>query len=135
MSKPWTKTVRDRWPGTNKPIPGGLDLYTCDSHHYKDLAASKLSIKADDPGAWHMDQGMTEEQARHLCVETLDERFLWQNPQGKPEHYWDSACLAILASDLLQLKFRQQPETAPAPPPKRETKPNPYTGGRAVFGR
>lgn len=135
MSKPWTKTVRDRWPGTNKPIPGGLDLYTCDSHHYKDLVASKLAIKADDPGAWHLDRDCTEEQARHLCVEVKDERFLWQNPAGRPEHYWDSAVLSFIASDLLQLKFRAKPAETPRPAPKKQPQPNPYTGGRTIFGR
>jgi phage terminase large subunit GpA-like protein len=131
---PVTKTVIDRYPGTNVPIPGGVVLYTCDSHHFKDQVASKLAIKGDDPGAWHMDGSFSEEQAAHLCAEYRDDRGLWQCPGNKPNHYWDSAVLSIIAADLLQLKFLAKPVEQPAPPPKKAAV-NPYTGGRTLFGR
>jgi len=131
---PYTITKIDRYPGTNVPIPGGVTLYTCDSHHFKDKVAAKLAVAAGATGGWHFDQGMTEEQATHLCAEYRDERHLWQCPKNKPNHYWDSGVLSIIASDLLQLKFRQKPEPPPAPTPKKETA-NPYTGGRQMFGR
>lgn len=133
--KPYSDSKVDRYPGTSKPIPGGVVLYTCDSHYYKDRSAAKLAIKPDDPGAWHMEQDMTEEQARQMCVEIRDERGLWQNPGKRPNHYWDAAVLAVIASDLLQLKFRIKPAEVPPPQPKRTTRPNPYTGGRPLFGR
>lgn len=131
---PMTLTKVDRYPGTSKAIPGGVTLYTCDSHYFKDRLAAKLVIKSDDPGTWHMHKDFTEEQARHLCVEYRDERGLWEQPKGKPQHYWDAAFLSIIGADLLQLKFRKPVALPVAAPQKKETF-NPYTGGRTFFGR
>ena len=133
-SSPFTTTRQDHYPGSNRPIPGGVTLYTCDSHYFKDLVSSKLSIKPGDPGAWHMDQGFTPEQAQHLCAEYRDDRGLWQCPRGRANHHWDSAVMAVVASDILKLKFWPKPETA-APKPQKPKKANPYTGGRPLFGR
>ena len=132
-SSPFTTTRVDHYPGSNRPIPGGVTLYTCDSHYYKDLVSSKLSIKPSDPGAWHMDQGFTQEQAQQLCAEYRDGRGLWQCPSGRANHHWDSAVMAVVASDILKLKFWPKPETA-APKPIKPKKANPYTGGRPLFG-
>lgn len=132
-STPWTKSKIDRYPGTDKPIPGGVMLYTCDTHHYKDLLAAKLAISADDPGAWHLHKDVTDELARHLCVEYKDERGLWQQPRNRPQHYWDAAMMAIVAADLLQLKFRQQTAAAVQAVERKKTV-NPFTGGRQLFG-
>lgn len=132
-SSPFTTTRQDHYPGSNRPIPGGVTLYTCDSHYFKDLVSSKLSIKPGDPGAWHMDQGFTAEQAQHLCAEYRDDRGLWQCPRGRANHHWDSAVMAVVASDILKLKFWPKPETA-APKPQKPKKANPYTGGRPLFG-
>lgn len=138
-------TYPDRYPGTNLPL-SGVALYICDSHYYKDIAASKLAISRDDPGAWQFDAGFTAEQARHLCAEYRDERELWQCPPRKPNHYWDSAVLAIIASEILGCKFQPRPPdqtpvsgagqpaplaTRPQLPPR--THRNPYTGGRRLF--
>lgn len=161
---PYTVTRPDRYPGTNIAIPGGVPLYTCDSHFYKDAVAAKLQIKPADPGAWHLDAGATLEQAAHLCSEYRDERGLWQCPPNRPNHYWDAMVMSYIASDILQCKFYPKPaEQAPSPrglppqagggvprpevatpappqPPRPAPQPrpaasrNPYTGGRIVFG-
>jgi hypothetical protein len=81
-----------------------------------------------------MDQGFTQEQAQHLCAEYRDDRGLWQCPRGKVNHHWDSAVMAVVASDILKLKFWPKPETT-APKPTKPKKANPYTGGRPLFGR
>lgn len=130
---PYTITKVDHYPGTKKPIPGGVTLYTCDSHYFKDKASSKLKIKPDDPGAWHMDGGFNHDEASHLCAEFRDERGLWQCPKHKPNHLWDCAFMSIIASDLMQIKFMVKPD-APAPKPIKPKKANPYTGGRPLFG-
>jgi phage terminase large subunit GpA-like protein len=133
--KPYSKTVIDTYPGTSKKIPGGVVLYTCDSHYYKDLAAAKLAVKADDPGALHLHAETTEEIAAHLCAEVVDERGLWQNPGKKPEHYWDSLYMSDIAADILQLKFRQRQPAAAKQKPKTPATANPFTGGRVLYGR
>ena len=93
---PYTITTVDRYPGTSKKLPGGVSLYTCDSHYYKDQLAAKLAIKPDDPGAWHLYQEFSQEYAHHCTTEVVDERGLWILPgKGLPNHLWDSAFMAI----------------------------------------
>lgn len=114
-SAPHTLSRPDRYPGTNIPIPGGVPLYICDTNFYKDAVAAKLQVKPGDPGAWHMDAGLTLEQAAHICAEYRDERDTWQCPSGRPNHYWDAAVMSYIASDILQCKLYQRPADSPAP--------------------
>ena len=140
---PYTVTTVDRYPGTSKKLPCGVSLYTCDSHYYKDLLSAKLAIKADDPGAWHLYRkqdehyvdGFSEEYARHLTAEVTDERNLWFNPNKKtPNHLWDSGFMSIIGWDVSQMRYRVKPEIAPQPVAKKKQTPNPFTGGRQLFG-
>ena len=41
--------------------------------------------------------------------------------------------MAVVASDILKLKFWPKPETT-APKPTKPKKANPYTGGKPLFG-
>lgn len=132
---PYTITTIDRYPGTSKPIPGGLRLYTCDSHYYKDMLSGKLTISHDDPGAIHLHHLTSEEVANHLCAESVDERNLWQNPGKKANHLWDCAFMALIGADILQLKYRAKPVEQVQAAPKKTPGPNPYTGGRVLYGR
>lgn len=114
-ANPKTKTVIDRYPGTNTPIPGGLDLWICDTHHYKDQLAGKLKIKKDDPGACLFSKDTTEDFATQMCAEYVDARRMWQCPKGKANHYWDTEVMALIAADMLQLKFTSAPNQQPLP--------------------
>lgn len=132
---PYTVTTVDRYPGTNRKLPGGLSLYTCDSHHYKDQLAAKLAISPDDPGCWRLPADFSREHACHLTAEVVDQRGLWQLPGHAANHLWDCAFMALIGWDILQMKYWPRTEqTAPARPeqPKRTTAPNPYTGGRPI---
>ncbi len=135
--RPYTTTKVDRYPGTEKPLPGGVILYTCDTHHYKDQVASKLAIKQEDPGSLHLHAAATEEFASHLCVEYVDERGLWQQPKGIRQDYWDTLIYSFIAADLMQLKFRNKVDQDPLIKIEKKTekkeKVNPYTGGRSFF--
>ncbi|MGE4544205.1 MAG: terminase gpA endonuclease subunit [Pedobacter sp.] len=107
-TQPVTVSRIDRFPGDNKPIPGGLNLYHIDTHFHKDQLANKLQIDPSDPGALVLHSGYSldqltalhrdpngkqahnlEEYARQMCVEYRDERGLWQCPDGKANHLWD----------------------------------------------
>ena len=107
-TQPVTVSRIDRFPGNNKPIPGGLNLYHIDTHFHKDQLANKLQIDQTDPGALVLHSGYThdqltalhrdpiskqahnlEEYARQMCVEYRDDRDLWQCPNGKANHLWD----------------------------------------------
>jgi len=132
--RPYSTSKVDVYPGTTKPIPGGVVLYTCDSHHYKDQLASKLAIKPEDPGAMHLHSAVTEEYASHMCVEFVDERGLWQQPRNKRQDYWDATVYSFIAADLLQLKFRKKGKREKEKGKGKEVAVNPYTGGRRLFG-
>lgn len=110
-ANPQTWSVIDRYPGTKQLIPGGVRLLTADSHYYKDLLAGSLKIAPDDPGAWHLLASVNEldergaDFAAQMCAEYVDERGMWQCPDGKANHYWDCSVLNIIAEDLLQIKY------------------------------
>ncbi len=105
---PKSSTVIDTYPGTKVRIPGGLVLWLCDTHHYKDLLAAKLRIKKDDPGAYHFHKDTTEDFARQMCAEYVDDRRLWQCPKNKANHYWDCSVMELVAADLMQLKYHER---------------------------
>jgi len=85
-------------------------LYICDTHHYKDQLATKLRLKPDNPGAYHLHMDTTEEFARQMCAEYVDDRRLWRCPNNKANHYWDCSVMELVAADLLQLKFYEPGE-------------------------
>lgn len=130
---PIVKTKIDRYPGGSTLIPGGVTLYTCDSHHYKDQVATKMAVSIDDPGAFRLHSGTTAEFCQHMCVEYVDDRGMWQQPRGKAQHYWDCVFMAGIAADVLQVKFWPKVERT-QPKPQKQVQANPYTGGRQLFG-
>jgi phage terminase large subunit GpA-like protein len=107
-ASPYTKTIIDRYPGTNVAIPGGVALYICDTHHYKDQLAAKLRIKPGDPGEYRFHQEMKQDFALQMCTEYVDDKRLWQCPKGKANHFWDCSVMELIASDLLQLKYQNR---------------------------
>ncbi len=106
-AKPYSLTTIDTYPGTNRLIPGGVQLAMCDTHHYKDQLASKLRIKPDDPGAWHLNSETTLQFAREMCAEYVNEKRLWVCPKNKANHFWDCSVMELVAVDLLQIKYFQ----------------------------
>ncbi len=108
-NKPWAKTVIDHYPGTRVPIPGGLDLYVCDTHHYKDDLAGRLRRKKDAAGAFLLDGDTTEQYIHEMCAEYTDDRGMWQCPKNRANHFWDCEVMALVGADLRQLKYIPDP--------------------------
>jgi phage terminase large subunit GpA-like protein len=108
-ANPRSKTNIDYYPGTKTPIPGGVELWICDSHFYKDQLAAKLRIAKDDPGAYLFHSGTTEEFAIQMCAEYVDGKRMWQCPKGKRNHYWDCSVLELIGAEMLNLKYIKQP--------------------------
>ncbi len=102
---PHTFTTIDTYPGTNRVIPGGVRLVNCDTHYYKDQLMTKLGIAADAPGAFHLHKDTTFEYARQMCAEYRDERQLWQCKKNRANHDWDCEMMALVAADILQIKY------------------------------
>lgn len=115
-ANPRTETIIDRYPGTRLPIPGGVRLIIADSHHYKDDLSRRLSIRPDDPGAWHLlaevqpDTPHGKDFVAQMCAEFVDERGNWKCPEGRANHYWDCSVLNLIAADILQIKYWKQQE-------------------------
>ncbi|MGI6655248.1 MAG: terminase gpA endonuclease subunit [Desulfobulbus sp.] len=109
---PYRRSIIDRYPGTSTPIPGGVELYLCDSGYYKDQLAGKLRIAPGDPGAYRFHAGTGREYATQMCCEYIDERNNWQCPPGRANHFWDCAVMELIAADLLYLKWESGPEPA-----------------------
>lgn len=135
-SQPVTVGKQDFYPGSNKQIPGGLNLYHLDTHFHKDMLANKLQIDPSDDGAWVLHSGYNlmqmmllgkqpgititnglEEYAKQMCAEYRDEKGLWQCPDGKDNHLWDCEQMAIaLANYLGFANMVSEKESAPEPP-------------------
>lgn len=104
METPYTVKRVDTYPGTNKPIPGGLRRYHLNSNYYKDKLFTKLGIAPADPGSFHLHAEVTEDYARQMVAEFINEKELWECPQGKANHYWDCEYLALAAADVLGIR-------------------------------
>lgn len=106
-ASPISKTVIDRYPGTKTAIPGGLELHICDSHHFKDQLSSKLRVKPDDPGAWHLTAEVNDAFASELCSEYIDDRRMWKCPKGRANHFWDTSAMELVGAHLLQFRYME----------------------------
>lgn len=106
MTQPWAFSKIDTYPGTNKVIPGGLQLLRADTNYFKNQLSGKLEIAAADPGAWHLCAETTEEWARHMCAEYIDEKTqYWECPESKANHGWDCSVYNLVAADVLRVKY------------------------------
>lgn len=110
MTHPVSSTKIDFYPGTKIPISGGLTLFLLNVTYFKDQLSMKLSIKPDDPGAWHLHSECTEEYAKQMTVEYRDDKGRWQCPKGKANHYWDIGVYRLALGEILQVKFWKRPE-------------------------
>ncbi len=124
MLKPFDFSKIDYYPtrdGSKKPIPGGLQLLRANVNYYKNSLSTLLEINPTDPGAWHLLATSTQDWARMLVAECLDEQGLWQCPKRKANHGWDCGVYNLVAADVRRIKYRQRPgEQAPAQPKKTQ---------------
>ena len=80
-----------------------------DATYYKDILAKKLDVNPEDPGAWHLNSETTEEWARHLCAEFVNDKGLWERIGSRPNHGLDCSVLNILAAEVLGVKYGERP--------------------------
>ena len=109
MVQPFRFSKVDVYPGTNKPIPGGVQLLIVNTIYYKDMLALKLQIAPGDPGAFHVHSEIGEDYAKQMVSEVKDEQTgLWKCPSGKDNHYWDCEVLNLVAADILGVRYEQR---------------------------
>lgn len=109
---PYSVTYLKTYPNSNRPLPGGLRLYSLNSTYYKDKLAGKLLISPADPGAFHMHSEVTSDYIAQMTAEFRNEKGIWECQQGKPNHAWDCEYMALAAADILGIEnWAQQEET------------------------
>jgi len=107
MNQPFAYTNLEYYPGKsqNKPIPGGLKLVRVNTNYYKNDLSNILEVPAADPGAWHYHSETTEDWARQMTAEYIDEKGLWQLMASRANHAWDVSVYNLCAHDVLGVKF------------------------------
>ena len=115
MASPFAYSNIQYYPGTKKPIPGGLQLVRWDTNYFKNQLAGILEIAPGDPGCWHYHSAVTQDWARQMTVEGINEKGIWENPQEKPNHAWDCAGQLLLAHEVIGVAFWPVPEKEKKP--------------------
>jgi len=118
MNQPVAWSKIDVYPGTNKPIAGGVMLARVNTTYFKNKLANTLEIAPDDPGAWHMHAEMSVDWARQMTSEYVDEKGIWQVRQSMANHGWDVSGYGLAAAEILGVRFWQKKQ-----PKKEEEKP------------
>jgi len=82
-----------------RKVLGGLNLYRVNVTYFKDWLDQKLRVPADQPGAWHIFDDVTEEYARQMSSEYRNENGAWVTRGLKtPNHLWDCEVYALAAA-------------------------------------
>lgn len=96
MRQPYQPSLQEYYTdklGNRIKIPGGINLWRCDTTFFKNDLSFKLGVARDDPGALLLHANANnelEEYARQMCAEVFDdEKQIWLNPKRKANHYWD----------------------------------------------
>jgi len=100
MNAPYKNTRIEFYPGTDRAIPGGVDLIRLNTKHYKDLIIGKKSIAPTDPGAFHLHNGIEEgcDYLKHMTAEYRDEKGIWVCPPHRANHFFDCEVGCIAAA-------------------------------------
>lgn len=114
MASPYNYRPINRYPGTNKPIPGGVQLIRFDTNYFKNKLSAALDVSPADPGAWHYHSETTKDWLRQMTVEVIGEKGFWENPLSRPNHGWDCSVLCLLAHEILEVAFWPDPATVQA---------------------
>jgi phage terminase large subunit GpA-like protein len=102
------------YPGTKKPMRGGIRLLRHNTNQFKDDLARKLQIKPGDPGAFHVEQDESiYEYARQMCAEGLEEDDRWVCLAQRANHYCDCEALCLVAAEYLDIKSWKKHEEKP----------------------
>lgn len=122
MATPYAVTRIDTYPGSTKPIPGGLSLYRINTTYYKDRLNLRLAVNPADPGAFRLHSEVSVEYCKHMTAEYKDDHGVWQCPEHKANHWWDCEVLAMAAADVLGIRHwaRADPEQEQRRPAAQE---------------
>lgn len=101
------------YPGSNKPIPGGLTRVNLRVDFFKDDLERVLAIEPDDPGSLSFHCDIEESFAKHFTTEAKDEHGEWIHQRSKGRNdYFDCAVYALALKEILKLSpsLRARPD-------------------------
>ncbi len=140
MTQPYTPTPQEYFPdmkGNKVKIPGGINLWRCDTTFFKNDLAYKLSVHPDDPGSFRLhgnERGELEEYAREMCAEVYDdEEQAWINPHRKANHFWDCEVMVKALAYILDVR-NMRPPSRKKPRPRADAVRGENTGMAGRFG-
>lgn len=119
----------------------GLELIRLDPDYWKSFVHERLSWPLDQPGAWHLPEGITEDYCRQLVAEA---RVITDS--GKPQwiqrsannHYLDCEAMAAAAGYMLNVHHLREgvarPRRTPAPLPAAAASPAVASAPRPAVG-
>lgn len=123
------------YPGTKKPIPGGMQLVRLDTNFFKSRLANQLEIVGGDPGAWNYHSETPDAWFEQMTAEVLNDENLWENPRSRPNHAWDVSVLCQAAHEYRGVGMWAKPEPVdhPRPPDDGGSRASSWiSGGRSV---
>jgi phage terminase large subunit GpA-like protein len=101
----------------------------------KDQLSSILMAAPTDTGAFHLDKDTTDDYAKQMCTECVDENTgLWVNPKKRLNHCLDCEVMALMAADMLRIKFWKHPEENKPAAAQQATSWSQQGGGRGRPG-
>jgi phage terminase large subunit GpA-like protein len=112
MAQPYAWSTQEFYPGSKKPIPGGLKTINVNTKFFKDALSTRLEVAAGDPGALRFYSGFPSGYAAHFTSEFTNDRGIWECPPSRPNHLWDCAVLTLVAAEVRGLKYLRKPEPA-----------------------
>ena len=109
-----------------KVAPYGLELIRLDTDHWKSFVHERLRWPHDQPGAWHLNNDVTEDYCRQLVAEA---RVM--TPSGKPQwvqrsrenHYLDAEAMAAAAGHMLNVQHLRGSGVSPPSNDAQKAKP------------
>ena len=111
---PQKEGIIDKYPDTNKPIPGGLRLVSIDTEYYKDAIYRKMQIEDGKRGRWNVHN---EIKPDYIVQMTAEEKRRIRNGNKyvekwvqtrKDNHLLDCSVYAFAAADHIGVRFMQE---------------------------
>ena len=124
------KSVIDKWPGKNIPMPGGLELRIIDTDQFKGLIHWRMGRKEGEPQRFTLNADTGIDYASQILAEELKKvrkgTLKWER-RRKDNHLLDCEVYAAACADgewapsLAFLAKNERKETAPAPKQRNES--------------
>lgn len=124
MPVPYTYATIDKFPGTKKAIPGGLQRAMVDTDYYKD---KMQRIRSMNPPRWHIHPEVDRDYvwqvaAEHRIVERNAKgipSFVWRTKPGiSANHYGDTEVYSEAAMEMLGLAMTLMKKPSEVTPQK-----------------